>query len=136
MSKSIDEELQAIVEQLPQHQLETLKQLFSDDTFLEQRMVKKVLPKDKTFECEVLVVCRLCKTIHKQVFKSVSSMPSKITTPTCGKCAETLRLLPMEEVISLAIRASEGCFTAVVEAKNAPVEGCLVDLTKKGESDE
>lgn len=136
MSDNIQEELDKIIAQLTPSQIEGIKEAFGKGEELPiNRAVKKVLPKDKLFVCDVVVCCRLCGDEVSRTFKSASPLPSKMSIPTCGRCKERLLVLSTEELVVIAIKAADGEYARVKEAKNADVE-YIPYPRKRGEEDE
>ena len=123
MSKDLESEIQAVCSTMSQQQLAALKEMFGDEELPKtSRYVRKVLTKDKVHECKVVIECTLCGSTLTRVFMSVSSYSSRMSTPTCCMCEDTLNKKSKEELIAIAIKTAEGAFHAVKEAKNAPVE--------------
>lgn len=127
MGDPIEDEVNAILASLPKHHVEALREIFGPEAPAPSHS-RKVLPKDLVCEAEIVIVCMLCGTERRHRVRSSSTKSSRLDTPTCNQCADILVTLEKEKVVELAIRAADGMFTAVKEAKNAPIfcryDGC------------
>lgn len=127
MSDSIENEVNAILAALPKHHIEALKEIFGEEAPAPSHS-RKVLPKDLVCEAEIVIVCMLCGTERRHKVRSSSTKSSRLDTPTCNQCEAILVTLEKEKVVEIAIRAADGMFAAVKEAKNAPIfckyDGC------------
>ena len=113
------DEIEAVINQLSPSQREALTKLFGEEPEKSRVSRRGIAPKDKIYECEVLIECKLCGTIRKEVFKSASQLPSRLDTPTCTSCFTVLREKTVEELASIAIRAADGCYSNIKELKKS-----------------
>ena len=132
MSDDIKQELAELLKKLPKHQLDAIKEVCGSDEEEElPRYSRKVLKEEKVHLCKVSLTCRLCGTVQEWEFPSVSTKDTKMETPTCDFCQESLLELEHLEVVVKAIAAADGEWTRVKEAKNAPVEFKWGELRKE-----
>lgn len=128
MDDSIENEVNAILATLPKHHIEALKEIFGEGEAPTPSHNRKVLPKDLVCEAEIVIICTLCGTERRHKVRSSSTKSSRLDTPTCNQCASILVTLEKEKLVEIAIKAADGMFAAVKEAKNAPIfcryEGC------------
>jgi len=123
MDEALAAEIQKTISAMSETEKAALRELFSDegDLIPAPKLVKRIFKQDQPHICTVIITCRLCGTKTKQEFNSVSTVDSNVETPTCSSCSAVLSAMSKEELVALAIRAADGSYASVKDAKNAPV---------------
>ena len=135
MDSDLLKEIQACIGGLSETQRESLREVFGEEESDKPDKTRRGLEKNGIHTCSIIVKCVLCGTHNTYTMQSVSPKSSSLDVPTCGACYSVLVTRTVEDLAILAIRAADGAYALVKDAKNAPVECGWEPYIKPGGDD-
>lgn len=128
MDKELEAEIQACIGELSESHKSALKELFDSAgvPVVKEKVIRRGIEKDGIYQCTIVIKCTLCRTEVSHTKQSSSPKMSVLEVPTCNSCATVLATMTVEQLVPMTIKAADGMYALVKEAKNAPVEADIL----------